>query len=126
MSSRLDVHLHELWHETLKIRILVTGRSVFSGLYQATVQAGSREAHPISLLTLSLLTLLGSNVPGNPLMGMGIPPFKIKIMLESNPPKSMMLVGRLGALCRSQSDLGWQTVGQRDAYYVLYAVCYML
>ena len=29
-------------------------------------------------------------------MGLGIPPLKIKIMLESNPPNSTMLVGRLG------------------------------
>ena len=28
--------------------------------------------------------------------GLGIPPRKIKIMLESNPPNSTMLVGRLG------------------------------
>ena len=29
-------------------------------------------------------------------MDMGIPPLKFKIMLESNPPKSTMLVGGLG------------------------------
>ena len=29
-------------------------------------------------------------------MGLGIPPLRIKIMLESNPLKSTMLVGRLG------------------------------
>ena len=29
-------------------------------------------------------------------MNLGIPPLKIKIMLESNPLKSTMLVGRLG------------------------------
>ena len=29
-------------------------------------------------------------------MGLGIPPFKIKIVLESNPLKSTMFVGRLG------------------------------
>ena len=31
-------------------------------------------------------------------MGLGIPPLWIKIMLESNPLKSKMLVGRLGVL----------------------------
>ena len=31
-------------------------------------------------------------------MGLGIPPLRIKIMLESNPLKSTMLVGRLGLL----------------------------
>ena len=30
-------------------------------------------------------------------MGLGIPPLRIKIMLESSPLKSTMLVGRLGA-----------------------------
>ena len=29
-------------------------------------------------------------------MGLGIPPLRIKIMLESNPLKSTMLVGGLG------------------------------
>ena len=31
-------------------------------------------------------------------MGLGIPPLNIKIMLESNPLKSTMLVGRLAVL----------------------------
>ena len=31
-------------------------------------------------------------------MGLGIPPLRIQIMLESNPLKSTMLVGRLGVL----------------------------
>ena len=54
---------------------------------------------PISLLTLSLLTLLDSNFPGKSLgipMGLGFPPLKFKIVLESNPLKSTMLVGGLG------------------------------
>ena len=29
-------------------------------------------------------------------MGLSIPPLRIKIMVESNPPKSTMLAGRLG------------------------------
>ena len=56
---------------------------------------------PIFLLTLSLLTLLESNFPGKSLgnlMGLGIPPLKINMALESNPLKSTMLVGRLGVL----------------------------
>ena len=32
---------------------------------------------------------------GESRMGLGIPPLEIKIMLQSNPPKSTMLVGRL-------------------------------
>ena len=31
-------------------------------------------------------------------MGLGIPPLKIKIVLESNPLKPTMLVGRLGVV----------------------------
>ena len=31
-------------------------------------------------------------------MGLGIPPLQIKTMLESNPPKSTMLAGRLGVI----------------------------
>ena len=31
-------------------------------------------------------------------MGLGIPALKIKIVLESNPPKSTMLVGRLAVV----------------------------
>ena len=43
-----------------------------------------------------MLTLLESNFPGNPHMGLGIPPLKDNIKLESNPLKSTMLIGRLG------------------------------
>ena len=53
---------------------------------------------PISLLTLSLVILLESNFPGKSLgnpYGPGIPPLQIKIVLESNPLKSPILVGRL-------------------------------
>ena len=35
------------------------------------------------------------NVSGKFPMGMGIPPLRIKIMLESDPPKSRILVRRL-------------------------------
>ena len=31
-------------------------------------------------------------------MGLGVPPLRIKIRLESKPPKSTMLVGRLAVL----------------------------
>ena len=47
---------------------------------------------PISLLTLSLLRLLDSDFFP---MGLGIPPLTIKIMLQSNPLNSIMLVPRL-------------------------------
>ena len=32
-------------------------------------------------------------------MDMRIPPLKIQILLESNPPKSSIFVGRLGVAC---------------------------
>ena len=35
-------------------------------------------------------------IPGEFLMDMRIPPLRIKILLESNPPKSRILVGKLG------------------------------
>ena len=53
---------------------------------------------PISLLTLSLLTLLDSNFPGDSLGTWEFHPFKIKIVLESNPLISTTLAGRLGVL----------------------------
>ena len=46
-------------------------------------------------LFVVLLRLVGSNFPGINPMGMEIPPLKLKIMLESNPPKSRLLVQRL-------------------------------
>ena len=37
-------------------------------------------------------------------MGLGIPPIQIKIMLESNPLKSTMLVGGLAVLADASTD----------------------
>ena len=37
-------------------------------------------------------------------MGLGIPPLRIKIVLESNPLKSTMLVGRLGVCLRGDLE----------------------
>ena len=45
-------------------------------------------------------------------MGLGIPTPKINMMLESNPLKSIMLVGRLGAVRRAPS--GGACGGIRD------------
>ena len=53
---------------------------------------------PIPLLTLSLLTLLDSNFLVSSLWTWEFHPFKFNIMLESNPLKPTMLVGRLGVL----------------------------
>ena len=37
-------------------------------------------------------------------MGLGIPPLRIKIMLESNPLKSRILVGRLTVYAKAYDD----------------------
>ena len=58
----------------------------------------------ISLSTSSLLTLLGSNSPGNPHAGLGIQSLRIEIMLESNPLKSTMSVGRMGEVCTQRES----------------------
>ena len=50
---------------------------------------------PISLLTLHPTNIAWLKLSGKFPMGLGIPPLQIKIMLESNPLKSTMLVGRL-------------------------------
>ena len=42
-------------------------------------------------------------------MGLGIPPLKNKIMFESNPLKSIMLVGRLAA-CAAPAPLSLRAV----------------
>ena len=44
--------------------------------------AGRHEIRPISLLTLSLLRLLGSNFPGNPLWAWEFHPLKLRLCLS--------------------------------------------
>ena len=66
--------------------------------FMYTVYGPHGMLRPISLLRLSLLRLLDSDSPGNFPMGMRIPPLTFKIKLESNPPKSRILVRRLAAL----------------------------
>ena len=53
---------------------------------------------PISLLTLHPTNIARLKLSGKHPMGLGIPSLKIKIMLESNPLKPTMLVGRLGVM----------------------------
>ena len=84
---------------------------------------------PISLLTLSLLTLLESNFPGTSLgnpYGPGKSTANIKIMLESNPLKSTMSVGRLGVILlarlRAPEDGHRQPAGARLLLY--YTILY--
>ena len=57
-------------------------------------RCSSMSIRPISLLILSLLRLLDSKFPGN-YVGLRIPPLQFKMMLESNPLKSIILVQRL-------------------------------
>ena len=68
---------------------------------------------PISLLTLSLLTLLELNFPGQSLghpYGPGNSTPQNNIVLESNPLKSTMLVGRFGVLMVTERlvEYGWK------------------
>ena len=63
------------------------------------VTGRTRGLRPISLLRISLLRLLDSNLPENPLWAGEFHPLtKIKILLGSNPLKSRILVGRLAIL----------------------------
>ena len=48
---------------------------------------------PTSIVPTNIAWL---KLSGRSPMGLGIPPLKINIMLESNPPKPTMLVGGLG------------------------------
>ena len=72
-------------------------------------------SRPISLLALSLLRLLESNFTGVVALDIRIPPLRIKIMFESNPLKSIMLVRGLAAMCLQlrqtfAGSLRWSTV----------------
>ena len=57
-------------------------------------------ARPVSLLRSSLLTskIAWLELSGRIPMGLGIPPHKIKVLLESNPLKSRILVRRLAVI----------------------------
>ena len=59
---------------------------------------------PISPLTFSLLRLIDSSFPGNSLWAWEFHPLKIKVVLESNPLKSIMLVRRLAVVYRQPSS----------------------
>ena len=74
----------------------------FQGRVQRKKRNGGR-LHPISLLALSLPRFVNSTFPGNFLWACGIPPLKPKILLESNPLKSRILVRRLAVSTRVAS-----------------------
>ena len=101
----------EAWTQTsLKNLRMITGSAMLSRNYRsrtASAQPASRTQllrcpygtnrciRPISLLRLSLLRFLDSKISGEFPVVMRIPPLRIKILLESNPPKSRILVRRL-------------------------------
>ena len=62
---------------------------------EAPLGVAAQSIRPISLLILSLLRFLDSNKNRRSLMDMRIPPLKTKIMPESGPLKSRILVWRL-------------------------------
>ena len=61
---------------------------------------------PVHLLRVVLLRVLESNFPGDSLYKIirtwEFPPLRIKSLLESNPPKSKLLVGGLVVICGAQ------------------------
>ena len=59
----------------------------------------SRRTRPISLLRIALLRFVDSKFAGEIPLDMRIPPLRMNIMLESNPPNSRILVRRLAVLC---------------------------
>ena len=76
---------------------------------------------PVHLLRVSLLGVLESNFPGDPLSnstGMRIPTLRIKSLLESNPPKPKLLVGGLGV--RSGRNITHQKSQKRKSMGELY------
>ena len=82
-----------------------------TGLGLAGVSAPIRTElvlRPISLLTLSLLRFVDSNFLGNSLCAWEFHPRKIKILLESNPVNSRILVRRLAVYqALHSSPAGW-------------------
>ena len=72
----------------------------------------------------NLLRFVDSNLPGKFPMGLEIPPPQIKILPESNPLKSRILVGRLAAFNdsgeRTEARVGlcsivWRLARTRDS-----------
>ena len=81
--------------------LIHTVKYVLINIYSArTANINEHTVHdwirPISLLTLSLLTLLDSNFPGNSLWTWEFHPLKLRLCSSRTPLNSTMLVGRLG------------------------------
>ena len=55
---------------------------------------------PISILGTSEPRFVDSSFPGSPLMGLGTPPLKIKLPLESTPPEVQSLSSEIGRSSR--------------------------
>ena len=64
----------------------------------ASKKLGRRPAPDLPIKISPLLRFVDSDFPGKFPMAMITPPLKVKILPESNPPKSKVLVGRLAVL----------------------------
>ena len=102
------IYIYTHTHTCIHIHLIPTSAPPFSRSTRSLEpNFQAIKVNAISLLTLSLLTLLGSNSPGSSPMDMRIPHLRIKIMLESNPLKPTILVRRLAVnmpLLRLQSS----------------------
>ena len=63
-----------------------------------------REVRPVSILRISKLRFADSDFPVNPAWAWEFHPLNIKILLELNPLRSIMLVGRLAERGRRLPD----------------------
>ena len=90
--------------------IIIIIINVFHCFQNVACSLVSASLRPISLPTLHPTNIACLRLSGKSPTGLGIPPLKFKIMLESNPPKSTMIVGRLG-------------VNSSNIYIYIYNVC---
>ena len=96
--------------EVMRVEIVRTDRGTASrNISLQFMELDSAKFALFSAITPNLPTnitptkIAGVKLSGNSPMGLGIPPLIINIMLESNPLKSIMLVGRLAVLY----PVGW-------------------
>ena len=100
VSSRRMQDMHDEWYVSRTcMKCCMQCVEISNPTSDAHVRSAiaARHARPISLLRLSLLRLLDSDFPGNSLWAWEFQPFNIKILLESTPLRSTILVQRLAA-----------------------------